>query len=713
MPDPAKPTERTLPSLREDIRLLPTRPDAQGRPQWTLFDPIAHQYFLVDAHAAAIVTDWPTAQNTRHLAELATARLGREVTSATIDELLRFLVGHQLVDLPQMGWRSVAERAERKGGIVSGLLHSYLFFKVPLVRPEAGLRATLILARMLVSRTALVILAIIASGGLYFASRRWDQFIHTFNDFWTAQGAAIFGIVLLVLKLLHELGHAYVATAKGCRVQSMGVIFMLGAPMPYTDVTDAWRLTNRRDRIAIDLAGIGVELAVAILATFAWVFLPDGIPRTTAFVLATSAWIMSLAVNLNPLMRFDGYFVLADLVNIPNLQPRSFAMAKWALRRLLFGLDAPPPEVFSATTRRLLVAYGVAVWLYRLVLFTGIALIVYHMVFKALGIMLFMTEIIVLIALPIWREVKVWWASRKAIVKATRGLVTAGALGLLVMGSFLPLSTSVGVPAILEPAAYSRIYPTIGGQVAEVHLLPGERVTKGALLVTLDSAPLQHDLQQTLRRLALIETRLDRRTADFKDLAATPQLEQERESLLAKLAAQNLEREQLLIRAPLNGRVAEISPLLHRGRFISRNEDVALITDDSALTTRGYARLDEMWRLKPGSSGVFVPESGNGRAIDVRLRHSETASARRLHIPALASIFGGSIETWPATKSGDLVPVHASHLIEFEPLVAQTLAEALPITMQRGTVKVEALPESFAARAWRQILRVLVQESGF
>ena len=179
--------------------------------------------------------------------------------------------------------------------------------------------------------------------GLFLVGRQWDAFVSTFLHFFNWRGAVMYGAVLCLVKVVHELGHAYTATRFGCRVPTIGVAFMVMVPVLYSDVSDSYRLSSKRKRVAIAAAGVVAELGLAAVATVLWAFLPDGPLRSMAFVVATSSWIMSLTVNLNPLMRFDGYYLLADGLGLPNLQDRACAFGQWKLRQLLFGAGSPQP----------------------------------------------------------------------------------------------------------------------------------------------------------------------------------------------------------------------------------------------------------------------------------------------------------------------------------------------------------------------------------
>ena len=128
----------------------------------------------------------------------------------------------------------------------------------------------------------------------------------------------IYFITLILVKCLHELGHAYVAKYHGCRVSAIGIAFLVFFPFLYTDTTDAWRLRNHKDRLLINFAGILTELHLALIATFVWGVLPEG-GLGAAFFIATTSWISSIAINVSPFMRFDGYYVFSDWLK-ENLQ---------------------------------------------------------------------------------------------------------------------------------------------------------------------------------------------------------------------------------------------------------------------------------------------------------------------------------------------------------------------------------------------------------
>src|SRR5690606_35220026 len=201
--------------------------------------------------------------------------------------------------------------------------------------------------------------------GLVLVARQWDSFSHGVMEMLTPSGLLGFAMALVLSKTLHEMGHALVATRLGVRVAHMGVAFLVLWPMLYTDTGESWRLRSHRQRLAISVAGVTVELALAGLATLAWALLDDGALRQAMLYLATTGWVLSLALNVSPFMRFDGYFILSDLLDFPNLHERAGATARVALRRRLLGLNDPYPEALNPRARRALTLFAFATWLYR------------------------------------------------------------------------------------------------------------------------------------------------------------------------------------------------------------------------------------------------------------------------------------------------------------------------------------------------------------
>ncbi len=706
---------RPLPALRGELMLSRREGRSRSRGNALIIDPLARRYIAVDEDTHTLLALWSSCKTEEELIAVAWAKHSIAASAEDIAALRKFLDSNKLIaDGSETDWKALAEN-ERKSrpSWLAWLIHNYLFIRVPLLRPQKFLQATVSLVEPLYSRTFFRLVLVLGLLGLYFVSRQWSQFVSTFSDFASLEGIVILALSLVFVKTLHELGHAYTAVRYGCKVPAMGICFMVMVPMLYTDVTDVWTLGSRRKRLAVDGAGVIVELILACAATCLWAFLPDGPMRAVVFAIATTGWLSSLALNLNPFMRFDGYYLLSDFLEIENLQPRSFEMGCWHLREFIFAIGRPPPERFAPRLQRGLIAYAYMVWLYRFVLFTGIAVLVYMMTFKILGLVLFAIEIVYFIAWPIWAECKEWYAMRNIILQTRRTQISGAVLSGVALLALVPWRTTIAVPATIEPASIRDVFPMRGGMIVRASVGFGQSIAAGDTLLVLKSSELEKTIERALRELELVRLRLLRRPADETDRAQSLVLEDEQRSLMAKLEGLERERMELTIKAPISGIVQEVNPDIHVGREISRGEPIAILAGKSGVVVRGFLSEDDLKRLSATATGTFVPESIFEPNVDVLLRDVALSSAPEIPAGELTSFYGGAIPVRDVRQSNDrraLVPIRAHYLV-----MADASANAVSQTVRRsrGTLLVKGRAESLAARAARQVLAVLIRESGF
>jgi hypothetical protein len=222
-----------------------------------------------------------------------------------IESFSRWLKASELTDpVDEQDWRQRAAAVDaQRHGWVMWAVHNYLFVKLPLFSPQQALVALLPWLAVFFTRSFCVFVVMCGCLGLYLAGREWERLVAALPELFSLQASVLFVIAIAIVKSLHELGHAMTAVRFGCRVPSMGICFMVMVPMLYTDVSDAWKLPSRRQRVLIDAAGMIVELCVACLALLAWALLPEGPPKALAAMLATTSLLLSLGLNLNPFMR--------------------------------------------------------------------------------------------------------------------------------------------------------------------------------------------------------------------------------------------------------------------------------------------------------------------------------------------------------------------------------------------------------------------------
>lgn len=705
---PAALDNRRLPELREDLELRSGTQSALGGAGYLIYDALRHKYIQIDAMTFAILSLWKTHATAAALSESGSRALGFTVSREEIDRLAAFLETNQLTDNgAASGWKQQYAGANRRHSPMMWLLHNYLFIKVPIFAPERLLRATYSLVSVFYNRRMQLLVLLLGVLGLYLVSREWEKFLFEARDLATLSGAATFVVVLFLIKGLHELGHAYTAFRYGCRVPTIGLAFMMMAPMLYTDVTDAWRLRDRKKRLAIDAAGITVEIGLACIATLFWVFLPDGLSRHLAFLIATTSWIMSLAVNLNPFMRFDGYYIFSDFLRVPNLQERAFTLGIWKLREILFRLKAPCPEVMPQKLRAILIAYAYGVCIYRLILFTGIALLVYAYFFKALGIILFLFEIVYFILRPAFHEIREWWKMRGQIMKSRRSALSFGILLALAVLAVIPWSTRVQIPALLEGNKLARVYPPRPGRIAAIHVVAGQYVNQGDVLIKLEAPDVVQERRVAQARLDAVELRLARQSADSQDRNAKQIHESERSALKMQLSGLAKQVRELDIRAPGAGVISEFNPALREQQWIAAKEQIALIDSSDGHKVVGYVAEDNLWRLETGATGRFIPDVPLGDVIDVTLTEIAATGAAGIEIQELASLNGGPIEAQPDARQR-LISGTAQYLVTMR----GTNGVAQLRSTVRGTVQIEARAESFLSGFYRRVLKILIRESG-
>ena len=702
------PQERTLPPLRKNLQFLRGAPTPEGVPTWTIVDPVRNKYFQIEWQVYQILQRWSCGTVEKLVAVVRRDTTSR-IRAEDVEDLVRFLYANSLTEQSASGRVKdyVEQEAARHHVWWQWLLHHYLFIKIPLVRPHGFLQATLPLVAPLYTPLAAWCFGIAGAIGLFLVGQQWSTFLSTFLHFFTWSGALMYGAVFCAVKVVHELGHAYTATRFGCRVPTIGVALMVMMPVLYSDISDAYRLSSRRKRLWIAGAGVVAELGLAAVATLVWGFLPDGAIRSVVFVAATTSWVMSLAVNLNPFMRFDGYYLLADGLGIPNLQDRAFAFGQWRIRELLFAPGAPPPEAVGLSNRRILIAYAWGIWLYRLVLFTGIALAVYHYFFKVLGLLLFLVEIVFFIGLPIWRELTSWWSRRAAYASTGRFAVTMTVVAAMLLLACLPWSSRVAIPGVLQAGSYATIYPPAPGRIASVSVHAGQSVRAGDTVLVLENPLLAKEARLARTQVELLDFRLQRQAGYAEDRLQGQVLAESLRSKLVELDGVAEKQQRLVLQAPIDGVVVDQADSLYPGRWINEKLAVAYVVNSRTAIVTALAPVEDLGVLAVGQEALFIPNDVTRQTTRARVTEIRDVDEQDLSVPYLASIYGGAV---PVRKDshGRLQAEQSVYRVELEVLDEVVRAEHV-VT---GLIHVARTPQSLVARMWDRVVAVMIRESG-
>lgn len=697
----------TLPVLRDELEILEGAPNSDGSPTWTIFDPIRNRFFKLDRAVFEVLTRWRFGNE-----NMISSRINQEtslnITPDYVKKVATFLSEHQLTrSHGRQGMCTLAKAVKSQNqSWWAWLMHHYLFFRIPVVRPDCFLSHTYPYVAWLYSRFVAVLLAVGLVIGLFLLSRQWETFVVSLVDMLSLQGLVYFGVAIVISKLAHEFGHAYTAKRFGCHVPTMGIAFLVMWPMFYTDCNETWKLKDRRQRFSVASAGMVVELSIAIFAMLLWSFLPYGPAKDMTFVLATTTWVSSVLINISPFMRFDGYYLMSDWLDIPNLHERSTALARWKLREVLFDLGEPAPEIFSRRRRRFLITFAVCVWVYRLVLFLGIAMLVYHFFIKIIGVLLFSVEIGWFVLRPLWSEMRQWGRRRGKIMRRSRSLLSLFfGVGLVVLFS-IPWQATVTVPALLQADSLIQIYASAQGRIVSDLAIEGRMLMSDEPIMTLENKELDHQFNQLNARRKVLQYELDAGAFDA-------QFRKRNDVIIASLAELDAEREafqklkqRLKTRTPMKGIFTDPEPDLTKGQWIGRGQRLGAVRSVVASRIVAYVDEDDIFRIKPMAKCRFYSREPGKLAEPCHVEVLQTSASAILAEPALASAFGGTIRVRAGEKG--LVPERAIYKVR---LKLENDANTFP-TQIVGRVRIEAEKVSVLTRVWTWALAVLIRESG-
>jgi putative peptide zinc metalloprotease protein len=674
---------RRLPALREDLRLLPGAAAVDGSPTWTLHDPARHRFFRIGWMEFEILSRWAIGVPGRIAASVA-ADTTLRASESDVEAMARFANSAGLLaPAGEAGTRRLAaEAASRRLGAGMWLLKNYLFLRLRLIDPDRLLGALLRWLGWLYSRGFAIGVGAAGLLALHLVGRQWDAYVHNFSWLFSLEGAAMAALAMGGAKVVHEFGHGLTAKRYGCRVPAMGVALLVLWPVLWTDTTDAWRLRERRRRVAIDAAGMAAEIVLAVAATLAWAVLPDGPARSAAFLLSSTTWVLTVAVNVNPLMRFDGYYILSDSLGVPNLQDRGFALATWRLRRVFLGSAEAPPERLPPRTERIVLAYAYATLVYRFFLFMGIAVLVYHIAFKALGLFLMAVEIWWFIARPIVGELRVWWrTARGGGMNRPTALTLAGFAALIGALAF-PWRGTVEAPALRRADREAALLAAEPGRLVSV-AESGTRVAAGDVVARMDSPTLESRRAAVRAAIAALRYRIEGQAFDPKAAEAIEVSWQQLGRALAELRSLDAELDALTVRAPFAGVVRDVPFHLRGGEWLPRRERLGLLIDDSALTVEAYVAEGDLGRVAVGARARFYPENGDPPG-EWRVAALAPVSTRVLEAPDLSHLL-------PVRRDpqGAWLPTEAFYKVTLAPADARAGAAARRVP---GHVAIKGAP---------------------
>ncbi len=699
----------TLPALREDISLQPAAPGRDGAPHWDLYDPVRNSFFRIGWLEFEMLSRWHEGMQAEDLCAAVGAETPLTIEKEDVVSLIMFLQNSELLRTAYAGQRGMLQKmsARRKLSAWQWMLHHYLFIRIPLLKPEAFLTRTLPYLEFIFRPSFFLWVGAFSVIGIIRVVDQWAEFSRTFLYFFSWEGMVYYGLALALTKSFHEAAHAYTATRYGLRVPTMGIAFMLLMPLLYTDTSEGWKLKTRKARLAIDGAGVVAELCLAGMAALLWSFLPEGPLKSAAYVLAAVTLVSTLGINLNPFMRFDGYYLLMDAVDVPNLQNRSFAFGRWQLRQWLLGMKEEIPEPEFESRKNLLLLYAYSTWIYRLILFTGIAVVVYYFFFKAAGIILFAVEIGWFVALPIWKEISIWWSQRNKW-QGNAVARRSGVLALILLFMLaLPWRTEISGEGYWQADPYTRIYPPTSASLSKTLVSEGQAVHKGDVLFVLESPSTDWQLNAAQERITGIKSQLAGTVDSASLLEKKLALEQQLAEAEAELASHSEDNHRLQIVAPHEGIFRDLDNGLYPGAWLGVSRMLGLVVGKEDAYAQVFVNESNVGRISIGAHAKILTRATDASSFAAVVVGIDKTATISLPQAMLASPYGGPIAAHAGPKG---------EMTAHESLYRVTLkTEGMPNTRQLTPVsaRIDSERSSFLMDVFRKVTGLFIKESGF
>jgi putative peptide zinc metalloprotease protein len=464
---------------------------------------------------------------------------------------------------------------------------------------------------------------------------------------------ALLYVGLVLIKLVHEFGHAAMCRRFGGEVHVLGVMFVFFTPMPYVDTTSSWGFRSRWHRALVGAGGMIAELMVASAAVFVWASTADGVVNSLAYNIIFVASVSTILFNVNPLLRFDGYYILSDILEIPNLQARSDLQLKHLVERYAFRRKQSHSPALTVGEAIWLAAYGLASKVYRLFLFTGILLFLANR-YLLLGALMAVGCLFSWVVKPIFNGIRyLAFSPRLAGNRGHAVAMCAGAAAVLVaLLQVIPVSEHFRAPGVLEAVEHSIVSSEVNGRVAEIVAISGSEVKRGQPLVELVDPELP--LQVAGITAQLEEARAMRQRAMDQSIAELKAIDGRIEATEKQLRRFQEQQAALIVRAPHDG--LWIGPELdhYRGTWLARGTELGQVVNPKAFRFSAVVSENDASRLFEGQIRSAEVRLNGQAGIPLRVQEQRIIQAEQEVLPsaALGWKSGGEIAVAGTDQAG-------------------------------------------------------------
>lgn len=699
---------------------------------FVLGDPASTKYYRFNAAAYRFLGLLDGQRTVQEAWDVCNSQLGDDApTQRDCLDLLAQLQMYGLLrnDLP-VDIQRLRERIEQiREQRYKELTGNYLFWTLPLFNPEKFIARFANLASVVFGRWGLLTLGLLMLLAFRAIIPRWEELTSSLNSVIAVDNLLWLSLSFLVLKAIHELGHGFACKAYGGRVTEIGIMFMIVLPIPYCDATTSWAFPNKWHRILVSSAGVMSELAIASVAAILWARTDAGFAHTLAYNVMFVASVGTVLFNINPLLRYDGYYILADLTEIPNLSARSNELLKWLTRRYLFGVKGEPcPPLHDRAEGAIMVTHAALAFPYRLLVMVSIVMFVAQKYF-VFGLLLALFGIVMWLGTPVVKGLSYVLSEPSLQVVRVRAVsISFGLLlAVIVFVGFVPMPARVQCLGVVEPLERMTYRAPYEGFLERAPVVDGQRVNEAQPLFALFNPEMQQQLARAKAGVALEEMRRD------SGIAESPASGQIAESLyneaVKRLDAIQDAMAEMSAAAPFAGFV--IAPELDAriGSFIEAGDTLLLLATLDDMVIRAYVDDREFAWLFPDGldpetasavrvSGRLFDHPDAVVEFDIDVQRSGVTGARTLPFQSLgANVEGGGISLDPTDSRGQrtLTPQWLVTLRPRQRIVERGLSQpenphamsAMPGT--RARIRFSRAPEPLIQQ-WIRHLRQLLSE---
>lgn len=541
------------------------------------------------------------------------------------------------------------------------------YFYLPLFNPDHFLERTLPVYRLVVNRFTATLMIPAALGAIFLMINSRAKLEDQFYFFFNLSNILWLWFAIAGVKLVHEFAHGYTAKSFGLRVPEMGIALLIFLPRPYCDTTAAWRLADGDQRTAVALAGIFSEMVLAVFGCYVWYFTKPGIVNSISFYLVVVSSVSSLMFNGNPLLKFDGYFVLIDRLRIPNLQIKALQQIRYLFWNRVLGVSAITAPPAQKGERKIFVLYGVCAFLYRVFLVFAITSAVYYRFDKTIGLIMGSAAFALFIIRPIIQGGINFVKRRSEMSYHPAGLAAfvLSAAGCLIL-AILPWSDHTVYPCYLESSQVMEIAVPADAPVSEVFVRQGNMVEADSPILRLDLLSLDYALRDKVKEREYIQSEIaiiQNGQEDFEKLELKYIDLAQADDAVNKAAA---DLEKVVWKAPFKGAVVKFSENVQAGARPGKGAVVGELADLRKCSVAGLIPETDIARVNPGAEVEVWFPFNEGRSFTLRVSEIIPFKAEDLESSPLSSRFGGEIAVESREEGAKDSPLEPQYLCKMD-----------------------------------------------